>query len=167
MKSCERYNIANNEWTDLPNLSSSRERACCCVYNETFLYVFFGFDRSKSQYATTIEKLNLQEPELWEPINVPGNQGILKKQSFSLMFKNETTILIVGGLNASRKICREVVEYDFEQNEATAWDSYLPLYASFNDPVFTKSFNGAYYTYTENFTILKYLPESNEFIPVE
>ncbi|MCQ2818445.1 MAG: hypothetical protein MJ252_14350 [archaeon] len=168
MKSCERYSIDNNEWNDLPNLLNSRERSSCCVYNDTFLYVFFGFDRSKSHYITTIERINLEEPNIWESISVPGNQNFLKKQSFALLYDNEEKkVLIVGGLNASRKVCKDIIEYSFEENKATFQETALPVSASFNESGFTQLFNGSSYIYTENFMVLKFDSNSKEFISVE
>ncbi|MCQ2818067.1 MAG: hypothetical protein MJ252_12445 [archaeon] len=168
IKSCEKYSIDNNEWSELPNLLSSRERASCCVYNENMLYVFFGFDRSKSHYITTIEKLNLKEPNQWESISVPGNQNFLKKQSFGLTFNEDKTgIIIIGGINASRKICKDIIEYNFEENKATMMETSSPISASFNEPMFKDMFNGLGYLYTENFSIIRFDPKTKEFIQVE
>ena len=40
---CEVYNIDENRWEDLPDLSFPRSNNSLCIFNDNYLYSFGGF----------------------------------------------------------------------------------------------------------------------------
>ena len=157
LKTAEMFNLDTKAQSSLPLLNSSRERSCACVLNDLYLYVFFGFDRTKSKYVTTIEKINLNKGKMWETISIPGNQNILKKQGFACLnytvdFKKG--ILIVGGINSLRNECREVLFYNPENSTISLHNNLLPENASFTHQIFLNCENdidNKFYNITDTF----------------
>lgn len=157
LKTAELFNLDTKAQSSLPLLNSSRERSCACVLNDLYLYVFFGFDRTKSKYVTTIEKINLNKGKMWETISIPGNQNILKKQGFACLnytvdFKKG--ILIVGGINSLRNECREVLFYNPDNSTISLHNNLLPENASFTHQIFLNCENdidNKFYNITDTF----------------
>ena len=97
-----------------PSLNISREKCSACVINEKYLYVFFGFDRTKNKFEISIERIVVQDPMSWEMINIAGNQNILKKQSFScipLTRDEQSGVIITGGINSLRNETKEQIDF--------------------------------------------------------
>lgn len=42
--SCELYSIENNQWTPLPKMNEKRSSPSLCMFNESSLFVFGGYD---------------------------------------------------------------------------------------------------------------------------
>ena len=95
-------------------------------------------------------------------------KNYLKKQSFSLIYKKEDkSVTIVGGYNYNRKICTEVIEYNFERNQSAFTKNTLPCSASFIQGEFFQLFDGNSYTFTENFGVLKFNPATKQFTKID
>jgi hypothetical protein len=172
-KTCEKYLIKENKWGQLPDLNISRERCTAVVFNEEFLYVFFGFDRNINKYVNNIERLNLNSLEEWELVTPKGNQNILKKQAMCIaeinIFKTElcskSAILICGGVNALRNDTKEVLFYDFTENSISIHKMSLPNAASFNHSSFIPlGLDDIYYNFNENHQIVKYDAKTLTFV---
>ena len=169
IKTCEVLNIETGQMSILPLLSCSRERASSCVINEMYLYVFFGFDRTKSKYVTTIEKLDLHRNISWETISIPGNQNILKKQGFSCMRyreDNKKGILLIGGINSLRNECREILFFNPENTSITLFSNILPINSSFTNPSFLSCQSSEHMSYnlTDGFIPIIFDKTQGKFI---
>ena len=162
LKSCELFSFESSTWKALPLLATSREKASACVINEEFLYVFFGFDRTKSKYVTTIERISLDTLSQWESISLPGNQNILKKQGLSSVPTKDGKILLVGGVNSLRNECKDILSFDWT-NKKTSKIMELPGPCSFTHISFIQLTDGLWYNITENFEVVKYEMEENKF----
>ena len=157
IKSCEKYSFTKEKIDSFPGLKISRERCCACLINEKYLYVFFGFDRTKNKFETSIEKIFINDAMSWETINITANQNILKKQNFACIpFEKERQkgVIIVGGINSLRNETKETVFINLDSNKAELFNQ-LPFNSSFTNSYFT-SFD-KYACYNEMFNI------SNEF----
>ena len=140
IKSCEKYSITKDKMDSFPGLRVSRERCCACLMNEKYLYVFFGFDRSKNKFETSIERIFTSDAMSWETINLSGNQNILKKQHFSCIpytKDNKKGVIVVGGINSLRNETKETVLIDLDSNKAESYNQ-LPFNSSFTN----SNFNG-------------------------
>ena len=138
IKSCEKYSITKDKMDSFPSLKVSRERCCACLINEKYVYVFFGFDRSKNKFETSIERIFISDAMSWETINLSGNQNILKKQNFSCIpyiKDNKKGVIVVGGINSLRNETKETVFIDLDSNKAESYNQ-LPSNSSFTNSYF-------------------------------
>jgi len=133
IKMCEIYDIESNSWTNLAELNNSRECPSACVTDKNYLYVFFGFDKNVNKYVSNIERLNLENPNKFEILNLKGNQNILKKHSAATLQIETEKILIFGGINSLRNPCKDVLIYDIKNNSAQLFKLVLPFNTSFHN----------------------------------
>jgi len=56
IKSCEKYDIYNDKWIELPGLNYARQNAALAVHNQRYLYAFSGYDGFKN--VDSFEKLD-------------------------------------------------------------------------------------------------------------
>lgn len=74
---CERYSVAKDQWTPLPDLNESKASSSLCLLNDRFLYCFGGLSRTPQGGAfltNSIEMLDLCDPKAkWEklPLTLP------------------------------------------------------------------------------------------------
>ena len=114
-------------------------RCGAMVINDNLIYAFLGYDKVKSKFLTTIDKLDLRRLTKWENIKISGDQNVLKKQAFATIpYQDDTKrgVLIVGGVNALRNECREVLLFNLETNVVQICSFNLPLPLSFTNCVF-------------------------------
>ena len=124
-----------------PALRVSREKCSACLLNEKYLYVFFGFDRTKNKFETSIEKIYVNDAMSWELINLTGNQNIFKKQSCACIpfdRDGQKGVIITGGINSLRNETKETVYINIDKNKAEIF-SPLPMNSSFTN-VYFKNF---------------------------
>ena len=138
IKSCEKYSFTKKKMESFPSLNVSREKCSACIINKKYLYVYFGFDRTKNKFETSIERILVHDPMSWEVINLSGNQNILKKQSFSCIpfVKDEQNgVIITGGINSLRNETKETVYIHMDKFKA---EVFAPLShnSSFNNSNF-------------------------------
>ena len=141
IKSCEKYNLNKNKMEAFPALRVSREKCSACLLNEKYLYVFFGFDRTKNKFETSIEKIYVNDAMSWELINLTGNQNIFKKQSCACIpfdRDGQKGVIITGGINSLRNETKETVYINIDKNKAEIF-SPLPMNSSFTN-VYFKNF---------------------------
>lgn len=162
LKSCEMFDINSQTWATLPLLIISREKASAIVVNDEYLYVFFGFDRTKSKFVTTVERLSLETLSQWESVSIPGNQNILKKQGMSCLTAPDGKLLLVGGVNSLRNESKDILEFDPNTKKASIFSS-LPTPCSFTHAGFTQLTDGYWYNITENFDVVRYDAQSQQF----
>ena len=138
IKSCEKYSFTKKKMESFPSLNVSREKCSACIINKKYLYVYFGFDRTKNKFETSIERILVHDPMSWEMINLSGNQNILKKQSFSCIpfVKDEQNgVIITGGINSLRNETKETVYIHMDKFKAEVF-APLSQNSSFNNSNF-------------------------------
>ena len=168
-KSCEKYSLTKGKMENFPALKVSRERCCACVINEKYLYVFFGFDRSKNKFETSLERISINDAMSWESINLTGNQNILKKQNFACIpfcKDNKKGVIIVGGINSLRNETKETVFIDLDSNKGEIF-SQLPYSSSFTNSFFTSfdkySCGNEMINISNEFNVVKFNLDNNGF----
>ena len=70
IKKCEKYDINNDEWLEVPELNYPRQNSALAVHNQRYLYSFCGYDGFRN--VDTFERLDFLKEE----------EGILNKLSF-------------------------------------------------------------------------------------
>ena len=158
-KEVEIFDLEEKKWNNLPELNCIREGATCCMINDTFLYCFLGYDTEKSEYLTSIEKLDLEKNEGWKLLNPFGNKSFMKKKFCScIQYRQnfEENIFIVGGINVLNNESQDWMEYNEKDNTLEKMDTNLPYKSSFNCNSFTKLPNGLFCNLTVDFQLLQY-----------
>ena len=170
IKSCEKYNFNKDKMEPFPGLKISREKCCACLLNENYLYVFFGFDRTKNKFETSIEKIYINDAMSWETINIFGNQNILKKQSFAcipIIKDKQKGVIITGGINSLRNESKETVHINIEKNKAEVFNP-LPSNLSFTNSYFINfdkfALGNELINISNEFKVVKFNLDNNEFI---
>ena len=168
-KTCEKYNFNKKKMETFPSLNISREKCSACVINEKYLYVFFGFDRTKNKFEISIERIVVQDPMSWEMINIAGNQNILKKQSFScipLTRDEQSGVIITGGINSLRNETKETVYINLDKYKADVFTP-LPMNSSFNNSYFINfekyATSNEIINFSNEFNLVRFNLDKSEF----
>ena len=91
---CEKFDINNNEWTPLPNLSFKQIYPVLYVHND-ILYSFFGIDENIKK-SDNIQKLNLKNPKAkWQKVNYKRNKCNLNLYGCGIAKINENGWMIM------------------------------------------------------------------------
>jgi hypothetical protein len=173
-KTCEKFNLTNKKNESFPSLRNAREKCGTCLTNDENLYIFFGYDKNRQKFETTVEKINIQKPKVWEIILIIGDQNLLKRHSMScipFIFANKTGIIVTGGIGNLRTESEDTVFIDLDSKEVKKFN-YLPFGSSFTNPQFlpltfgveTSSF---IYNITNENRIVSFNLQNYEFTGVE
>ena len=144
--SCEKYDINTKSFTQLPNTKYQREKAIALIYNDTYIYLFFGFDKSVNKYCPTIERINISGSisNEWEVIQPIGNSNFSKRKEIGYIMKDSSVILF-GGSNSLREATNNVLEYKFDTKEITVYhEMTLPTSCAFSNASFIQNENEFY-----------------------
>ena len=131
---------------------------------------FFGFDRNKNKFETSIERININDPINWEMINLIGNQNIFKKQSFACIpyfLDKQKGVIITGGINSLRNETKEIVFINIERNKGEVF-SFLQKNSSFTNSYFISfdkySCENEVINFSNEFNVIKFNLDKKEFI---
>ena len=152
-----------------PSLNVSREKCSACVLNKKYLYVFFGFDRTKNKFEISIERIMVHDPMSWELINLSGNQNILKKQSFScipFIRSEQNGVIITGGINSLRNETKETVYINLDKYKAEVFNP-LRVNSSFNNSYFINfdrySIGNEIFNFSNEFNVVRFNLDRSDF----
>ena len=137
-KTCEKFNLTKKQIESFPSVRNAREKCGTCLENDENLYIFFGFDKAKSKFETTVERINLNKSKSWEVLLIIGDQNLLKRQSMACIpfnMKNGKGIIITGGVGNLRNESDDTIYIDLEKNNVNKFN-FLPFGASFTNPNF-------------------------------
>jgi len=169
IKSCEKYSLTKEKMESFPGLKVPREKCCACLLNEKYLYVFFGFDRTKNKFETSVERIFINDAMSWETIKIFGNENSLKKQNFSCIphqKDGKKGVIIVGGINSLRNETKEAIFIDIESNKAETFNS-LPINSTFSNSYFIHfdkySCDNEMINISNEFNIIRFNSENNSF----
>ena len=138
IKSCEKYSLTKEKMESFPGLKVPREKCCACLLNEKYLYVFFGFDRTRNKFETSVERIFINDAMSWETLKILGNENSLKKQNFSCIphqKDGKKGVIIVGGINSLRNETKETIFIDIDANKSEIFNS-LPINSTFTNSYF-------------------------------
>ena len=103
------------KWEDFASLNVSRYYASFYVHNNTYLYVFMGYNQMKG-YVDSIERIDLKEPEKFELVKFSNPKNIeLKRNSMAVCYANSDEIYLLGGC-VKDKYTDDILKYNFKQN---------------------------------------------------
>ena len=65
IKQCEKYDIFNDKWIEIPEITFHRQNSALAVHNQRYLYAFCGYDGFRN--VDNFERLDfLNESAGWE-----------------------------------------------------------------------------------------------------
>jgi len=125
---CEKYDMENNSWIELPDISTPRQNCTLFYYNKQYLYAFGGafWDENKKAfiYLESVERLNLgfgsvEGSKQWEDLKTHLNNSNvnIKKSVMTVLSFSANKVLLVGGSIAYNYYSDECIQFDFEKNE--------------------------------------------------
>jgi hypothetical protein len=87
-----------NTWTQLPELTVERSEASFAVFDK-YIYGFFGFNCPQMKYLDTIERLNMENPLMWEMVEFKRDKNLISayKKSHACIKMNDNEVLFIGG----------------------------------------------------------------------
>jgi N-acetylneuraminic acid mutarotase len=118
MNKCEVYNVAKDEWTQVPNLNTKRNFHSSIAFHNRFIYVVAGFNGG--QRTNLIEKLDLKKVKMqWEILNlrVKENCNWICLEGCGLHAIAKDKILIFGGFTTSDQKTNECFIFNVNTNE--------------------------------------------------
>jgi hypothetical protein len=69
IKTCEKYDIFNNKWIEVPGLNYPRQNAALAVHNQRYLYAFSGYDGHKNVDSFEVLDINNEKAGNYLKIN--------------------------------------------------------------------------------------------------
>ena len=137
-KTCEKFNISKKNIETFPSLKTSREKCGVSLINNEFIYAFFGFDRTKQKFETSVERINIKKCKSWEVLLIIGDQNVLKRHSMAcipLKFNNRNGIIITGGISNLRNESNDTIYIYLDSCNINKFNP-LPFGCSFTNPYF-------------------------------
>jgi hypothetical protein len=67
IKTCEKYDIFNNKWIEVPGLNYPRQNSALAIHNQRYLYAFSGYDGHKN--VDSYEKLDVNNEKAGNKTN--------------------------------------------------------------------------------------------------
>ena len=138
----ERYSFRTQKWKLLPSLHTKERQVPTLLCVDDYLYTIFGFVNGKKNSYVLGEKINLNNLEKWETINVKCNgidEARLNKFNVGLIKLSNNSFLLVGGEINTGGETDDVFKLDFKgEDEIVISDTNLklPCPASFIDKNF-------------------------------
>ena len=136
-KNCEVYNLKNNsqqkkikkKWKSIPSLNEERQEFGSMIYNDDYLYVFFGFSHIKGVNLNSIERMDINTHEKFEIVYV--NEHITLSSIGCAILSDESDdnssggILLLGGFDGEKYIETSLV-FSPEQMKIRECDIIIP-----------------------------------------
>lgn len=113
------------KWDDFPSLNIARNYSSFFVYNNNYLYVFFGYNQNRG-YLDSIERIDLKEPKAFEMVKYRNPKGLeLKLNSMGACFANSEEVYLLGG-SEREKYTDQILKYNFKQDTFFKTDFTIP-----------------------------------------
>ena len=118
MNKCEVYDVAQDTWTQMPNLNTKRNFHTTIAFENKALYVVAGFNGG--QRTNLIEKLDLKKSRLgWETLNlrIKENTNWICLEGCGLFAISNQHVLIFGGFTTSDQKTNHCYLFNVQSNE--------------------------------------------------
>ncbi len=133
LRSCERYSVKDDRWTQLQPLNVPRECATIGVFDKRYVYAFEG--RSSWEYVKTIERYDLLDPEgVWQLIDPVGGEVASRDPrggAFCAQVSNGRILLAGGSQSFDDNGFQDVYHFDVAEKKFTEKSETLKRGAEF------------------------------------
>jgi len=117
---CEKYDIFNDKWIEIPDIIQKRQNAALAVHNQRYLYAFCGYDGYRN--VDTFERLDfLDEDKGWEMFDLKSvakdiDVVDIRKNRMGVINLDFDRMLIFGG-ERNNKEYKDAYIYEFYENK--------------------------------------------------
>ena len=153
---CEKFDIINNEWSILPNLSFKQIYPVLYVHND-ILYSFFGIDENFKKTDNAQKLILKNNRSKWIKLVYKRNDCNLCVYGCGIAKISDNSILFLGGMDETG-IRQDAIQFDFSNFTATKTNFMIEEKAYFKDSVLLKLSAKSY----GNFSI----EETNPFLQI-
>jgi hypothetical protein len=153
---CEKFDIINNEWSTLPNLSFKQIYPVLYVHND-ILYSFFGIDENFKKTDNAQKLILKNNRSKWTKLVYKRNDCNLCVYGCGIAKISDNSILFLGGMDETG-IRQDAIQFDFSNLTATKTNFMIEEKAYFKDSVLLKLSAKSY----GNFSI----EETNPFLQI-
>ena len=153
---CEKYDIINNEWNTLPNLSFKQIYPVLYVHND-ILYSFFGIDENFKKTDNAQKLILKNNRSKWTKLVYKRNNCNLCVYGCGIAKVGDNSILFLGGMDDTG-IRQDAIQFDFSNFTAKKTQFIVEQKAYFKDSVLLKLSAKSY----GNFSI----EETNPFLQI-
>lgn len=133
-KTCEKYDIENDQWTKIANLNIGRDSAACCMFHDKYIYAFSGrvkFERK--EITNTIERYSTLG-DVWEMVEL-ANKSVWTPCDLGMAYQiDDSSLVIFGGFDKDTRTQETFIFH--EQTNHMERGPYLPKEGSFSNFVF-------------------------------
>ena len=92
------------KWRPIPSLNEERQEFGAMIYNDDFLYVFFGFSHKRGVNLNSIERMNINTHDSFETVFVNEHITLSSIGCALIEDDNEGGILLLGGFDGEKYI---------------------------------------------------------------
>ena len=116
-RTVESLHLASNYWTEMRPLNIIRSNATMFVFNGNLVYIVGGYNLESSKYQEGYEMFNMDYPSQgWRLIEIQS--GVLSICTMGVVYKDQDTIILLGGFKGGKKYLSDKMEITFNGNGA-------------------------------------------------
>jgi len=133
-KTCEKYDIENDQWVKIANLNIGRDSAACCLFRERWIYAFSGRIKfEKKEITSTIERYSIPG-DIWNIIELTS-KSVWTPCDLGMAYQADSSSLVVfGGFDKDARTYETFIFHD--QTGHMERGPNLPKEGSFSNFVF-------------------------------
>eukprot|EP00826_Nyctotherus_ovalis_P049645 TRINITY_DN6016_c0_g2_i4.p1 TRINITY_DN6016_c0_g2~~TRINITY_DN6016_c0_g2_i4.p1 ORF type:complete len:516 (+),score=153.99 TRINITY_DN6016_c0_g2_i4:128-1675(+) len=133
-KTCEKYDIENDQWIKIANLNIGRDSAACCIFRDKYIYAFSGRIKfEKKEITNTIERYSILN-DVWEMVT-PTSKSVWTPCDLGMAYQIDSTSLVIfGGFDKDARTQETFIFH--EQTGHMERGPYLPKEGSFSNFMF-------------------------------
>ena len=133
-KTCEKYDIENDQWIKIANLNIGRDSAACCIFHDKYIYAFSGRIKfEKKEITNTIERYSILG-DIWEMVELTGKSSWTPCDLGMAYQIDSTSLVIFGGFDKDTRTQETFIFH--ESTGQMEHGPYLPKEGSFSNFVF-------------------------------
>ena len=115
LNSCEKYSIEKDKWLKVSPLRKKRWGLSVTLYNNRFIYAFFGVDgRALSTYVESFDCLD--EESEWNLLSISDKTSSYARRCHASFQSSNTEILIFGG-DSGQQLVAKCLGYNVRKGE--------------------------------------------------
>jgi len=147
IKKCEKYDIYNDKWIEIPDLNYPRQNAALAVHNQRYLYTFCGYDGFRN--VDTFERLDFLNEEagwtIFDLKNIAKDCDVvdIRKNRMGIITLDFDRMLIFGG-ERNNKEYKDAYIFEFYENKFYQFADLVRTSNFIMSPVY---YNGKYITF--------------------
>ena len=159
-KKVEKYSELKDKWNIISELNKIRSNFNACIFEDRYLFVFFGYDAYSKEYINSIEYIDLiKNNSKWKYLNYKNNFNISSFLTNIIAIPIENNILLFGGYN-NKKELNEYYQLNLEFLNSN-YKNIITIEKFHNNLIFNENNNNAFMF---DCNLYKYYDENNNIL---